>query len=54
VITYFNTKWVVLSGAAVAFGCQGALVAAGFSSIIVVQLYGHKWRVKYLAPAAEN
>jgi hypothetical protein len=54
VITYFNMKWVVHSGAAVAFGCQGAIVFASFGSIIVVQLYGHKWRVKYPAPAAEN
>jgi hypothetical protein len=54
VITYFNIKWAGHSGPAVAFGCQGAIVFAAFGSIIVVQLYGHKWRVKYPAPAAEN
>ncbi len=54
VITYFNVKWAVHSGPAVSFGCQAAIVFAAFGSIVAVQVYGHKWRVMFPAPAAEN
>jgi len=54
VITYFNIKWAEKSGPAVSFGCQGAIVFAAFGSIIAVQIYGARWRVKFPAPAAEN
>lgn len=53
-VTYFNVTWAAESGPAVSFGCQAAIVFATFGSIIAVQLYGHKWRVRFPAPAGEN
>jgi hypothetical protein len=54
VVTHFNAQWVEKSGAAVAFGSQGAIIAGAFTSIIVVQIWGAKWRARFPAPAAEN
>lgn len=41
------------SGAAVTFGVQAAIIAASFVFIIVTQIWGRSWRLKFLAPAAE-
>ncbi len=52
-VTYFQTQWVARSGAAVTFGVQGAIIAASFIFIIITQIMGRSWRLKFLAPAAE-
>jgi len=52
-VTYFQTQWVAKSGAAVTFGVQGAIIAFGFLFIILTQIMGRQWRVKFPAPAAE-
>jgi xanthine/uracil permease len=41
------------SGAAVTFGVQGAIIAASFIFIIITQVMGRSWRLKFLPPAAE-
>jgi hypothetical protein len=45
-VSYFQLKWVARNGAAVSFGCQAAILGASFLTIIVVQVWGKKWRSK--------
>jgi hypothetical protein len=52
-VTYFQTQWVAKSGAAVTFGVQAALIAFGFIFIVITQLMGRGWRIKFPAPPAE-
>jgi len=52
-VTYFQTQWVAKSGAAVTFGVQAALIAFGFIFIVITQLLGRGWRIKFPAPSAE-
>ncbi len=53
-VTYFQTQWVATSGAAVTFGVQGAVIASGFTFVVLTQIMGQKWRMKYPAPLPEN
>ena len=52
-VTYFQTQWVARSGAAVTFGVQGALIAFGFIFIVITQLMGRGWRIKFSALTSE-
>ncbi|KAF2429212.1 MFS general substrate transporter [Tothia fuscella] len=53
-VVYFQVKWVTLSGPAVTFGCQAAIVAFFIVSIIATQLMGAKWRIRFPAPATSR
>ena len=53
-VGYFQLDWVKLDGAGASFGCQAGILAAGFFSIIAVQIWGRKWRMRYPPPTAEN
>jgi hypothetical protein len=52
-VTYFQTQWVAKSGAAMTFSVQGAIIAASFIFIIITQIMGRSWRLKFVAPVAE-
>ncbi len=43
-VIYFQLKWVARNGAAVSFGCQAAILAASFGTIILAQIWGKWWR----------
>ncbi|OJJ48994.1 hypothetical protein ASPZODRAFT_1370324 [Penicilliopsis zonata CBS 506.65] len=53
-VVYFQLQWVALNGAAVVFGCQAAIIAAGFAGVIITQVWGQGWREKYPPPPDEN
>jgi len=53
-VVYFQFKWVALNGAAIVFGCQASIVAAGFLGVIATQVWGPRWRSRFPPPAAEN
>ncbi|KAL9095797.1 MAG: hypothetical protein Q9165_001794 [Trypethelium subeluteriae] len=53
-VGYFQLDWVKRNGAGVSFGCQAAILAAGFVSIVAVQVWGRRWRMRYPPPVAEN
>ncbi|KUJ10142.1 MFS general substrate transporter [Mollisia scopiformis] len=54
-VTYFQTQWVAKSGAATTFGIQAAIIAFGFIFVIITQVMGARWRLKFPAPSiAEN
>jgi hypothetical protein len=44
IVNYFQVQWAEKNGAAVSFGTQGAVVVAGWALIVIVQIFGKKWR----------
>ena len=44
IISYFQVKWATASGTAISFGVQGAICAAAFGLILLLQLYGERLR----------
>ncbi|OXV11688.1 hypothetical protein Egran_00551 [Elaphomyces granulatus] len=53
-VVYFQFKWIALNGAAIVFGCQAGIVAAGFLGVVATQIWGPVWRSRYPPPPAEN
>ena len=53
-VTYFQVPWVTKNGPAVTFGVQGGIIGIAVVSIIATQLFGRKWRVKFVPPQPEN
>lgn len=53
-MVYFQLKWVARDGPAVAFGCQGVVVAGSLLAVVATQIWGAKWRARFPAPAPEN
>ncbi|OCL03956.1 MFS general substrate transporter [Glonium stellatum] len=53
-VVYFQLKWVARNGAGTSFGVQAAILAASSVSIVAVQLWGKRWRMKYPMPVADN
>ncbi|KAL9108715.1 MAG: hypothetical protein Q9227_006511 [Pyrenula ochraceoflavens] len=53
-VTYFEAKWLMHNGPAVAFGCQGAIIAGSFVTVIITQVFGQKWRTRFPTPTPEN
>jgi hypothetical protein len=49
-VVYFQVKWVTMSGPAITFGCQAAVVAFFIVSIIVTQIKGSSWRQSFPPP----
>lgn len=53
-VVYFQLDWVHKSGPAITFGCQAAICAGAFLFVVMAQVYGRKWRVRFPPPVAEN
>lgn len=45
VVSYFQVSWAAASGTRVSFGIQAAIVAAAFSIIVVLMVFGKRMRV---------
>lgn len=53
-VVYFQVKWVALSGPAVTFGCQAAIVGFFIVSIIATQVFGSGWRRTFPPPTTSR
>jgi len=53
-VVYFQLDWVHKSGAAVTFGCQAAICGFAFLFVVLAQVQGQRWRVRFPPPQAEN
>jgi fucose permease len=49
IVNYFQVQWAEKNGAAVSFGTQGAVVVAAWALIVIVQIFGKKWREMWRA-----
>ncbi|KAF2136895.1 uncharacterized protein K452DRAFT_302392 [Aplosporella prunicola CBS 121167] len=53
-VVYFQLGWVARAGPGVAFGCQGAVIAAVGCAVVVTQRFGRAWRERWPVPEGEN
>lgn len=49
IVNYFQVEWAQKNGAAVSFGTQAAVVVFAWILIVVVQIYGKRWRKRWPA-----
>jgi hypothetical protein len=49
IVNYFQVQWAQQNGAAASFGTQGGVVGAAWVLIILVQIFGKKWRERWPA-----
>ena len=53
-VVYFQSDWVARSGAGVTFGCQAAICVFAFLFVVMAQICGRGWRVRFPPPSPEN
>ncbi|KAG9243373.1 major facilitator superfamily domain-containing protein [Calycina marina] len=53
-VVYFQSDWVARSGAGITFGCQAAICVFAFLFVVMAQVCGRGWRVRFPPPTSEN
>ena len=52
IVNYFQVTWAFSSGPTVAFGSEAGIVGGAFALVLLVQMLGEGWRMKYPSPLA--
>jgi hypothetical protein len=51
IVNYFQVEWATSFGAENSFGTEAGIVGGAFAFVIMVQVFGRRWRARFPGPS---